>query len=135
MKQHVKKWTLNIILTAATAALALAIGSQLPAWLKKPRDPYKNGDYSAHIVQLPHKITLYGTTTCPYCKKARDYLKQAGIPFNDQIIDESKTAEAAFKQLGEKYVPVLVSEKNWSWDSIKKHMQIWANSSMRNEYF
>ncbi|GGC78942.1 glutaredoxin domain-containing protein [Undibacterium terreum] len=54
-------------------------------------------------------FTSPSTHTCPHCKKARDYLEQAGVPYNDQIIDESKSAEESFKTLGEKYVPVLVS--------------------------
>lgn len=111
MGNVVKKWTLNIILTVATAALAIAIGSQLPSWIRDMRGPYKNGDYHEHLANLPYKLTLYGTTTCPHCAKAREYLKQAGIPFNDQIIDQSKAAASTFKLLDEKYVPILVSER------------------------
>jgi glutaredoxin len=54
-------------------------------------------------------LTLYGTTTCPYCAAARKYLHEAGIPFNDIIIDKSQAATKAFRQLNEKAVPVLVS--------------------------
>src|SRR5438445_345132 len=113
MRQQIKKWGLNIILAGATAVLALAIGSQLPTWMKEVRGPYRSGDYREHLAQLPHKLSLYGTTTCPHCAKARDYLKQAGIPFNDQIVDQSKkkAAAAAFKQLDEKDVPRPVPEK------------------------
>ncbi|MBC3910315.1 glutaredoxin family protein [Undibacterium umbellatum] len=111
MKQQIKKWGINIFLITATAALALAIGSQVPALMKNMRGPYKNGDFSEHLANLPHKLTLYGTTSCPHCENARLYLKRAGIPFNDQIIDRSSIASTAYKQLGEVHVPVLVSKQ------------------------
>jgi glutaredoxin 3 len=110
MNQKIKTWTLNIVLTTVTAALAIVIGSQLPILVKKWQGPFKNGDYTTHVAQLPYKLTLYGTTTCSHCISARAFLKQAGIPFNDQIVDQSKTAETAYKQLNEKAVPILVSE-------------------------
>ena len=126
MRQQMKKWGLNIILTGAMAALVLAIGSLLPTWMKEVRGPYRSGDYSVHVAQLPYKLTLYETTTCPHCAKARDYLEQAGIPFNDQIVDQSKAAAAAFKQLGEKYVPVLVAEKKMVVGFDKKAYADWG---------
>lgn len=111
MKQATKKWAFNIGLFSGTAVLALVIGSQLPALLKKVGPATRGSDYSMHVSQLPHKLTLYGTTTCPHCAKAREFLSQAGIPFNDLNIDQSKAAEKAYQRLGEKYVPILVSEK------------------------
>lgn len=62
-----------------------------------------------HVAQQPNNLTLYGTTTCPHCVSAREYLREKGIPFNDMIIDKSDTASIAFRQLEEKAVPVLVS--------------------------
>lgn len=95
---------------AATAAAAATIGSQLPQLYNKWRGPFKNGDFSAHIAKLPHRLTLYGTSTCPHCLSARAYLKQSGIAFNDLVVDQSKFAEAGFRQLNENGVPILVSK-------------------------
>jgi arsenate reductase-like glutaredoxin family protein len=38
-------------------------------------------------------------------------LRQAGIAFNDRVLDDSKEAQAMFARLKEDSVPVLVSEK------------------------
>lgn len=105
-KQYLKEGTLLL----ATAALALGLGSQVPHLIEWWQGPFKKGDYAAHVKSLPHRLTLYGTSTCPHCATAREYLKQAGIPFNDLILDQNKTAAETYKQLGEKAVPVLVSE-------------------------
>lgn len=109
MDLNVKKFTLNALLMVATAAAAVAIGSQLPHLYKKWQGPFKNGDFSAHIKSQNQSLTLYGTTTCPHCEAARAYLKKNAIAYNDQVLDKSKEAEAKFKLLNEKAVPVIVS--------------------------
>lgn len=105
-----KKAAINLILIVTTAVAALAIGTQIPGLIKKSRGPYKTADYSLHVAQLPYKLTLYGTTTCPHCATARQFLKSQGIQFNDLVIDQSKAAADGYKQLGEVAVPVLVSQ-------------------------
>jgi len=55
------------------------------------------------------KVTVYSTPTCPYCKRAKDYLTQKGIPFTDYNVaeDREKAKEMIHKskQMG---VPVIV---------------------------
>ena len=34
------------------------------------------------------KITIYSTSTCPYCKMLKDYLNQRHIAFEDVLLDE-----------------------------------------------
>lgn len=101
--------TIAIILL--TASIAIFLGNQLPFFLKKWRGPFKEGDYQAHVARHEAKLTLYGTTTCPHCQSAREYLQKSGIPFNDLVIDRSESAAKSFKQLKESAVPVLVSAK------------------------
>ena len=54
------------------------------------------------------KVILYGTPNCMWCVKAKEYLKEKGIPF--EYIDVSQDQEAAqemvkkSKQMG---VPVI----------------------------
>lgn len=105
-----KQVLLNIVTFAGTALVAIAIGLQLPALFKKTPDPIKKGDFSVHVSDQKHPLTLYGTTTCKYCTAARDYLKQAGVPFNDRLIDRSADASAQYDKLKETGVPVLVSK-------------------------
>jgi glutaredoxin len=109
MNARVKSFAANFILMAVTIAAAIAIGSQLPKLYLSWKGPERSGDFSAHVSNLPQRVTLYGTTTCQYCATARAYLIKAGIPFNDLIVDTSPTASAMFDRLSEKSVPVLVT--------------------------
>ncbi|MBC3911301.1 glutaredoxin family protein [Undibacterium umbellatum] len=110
MQTKYRKYLKDGFVLLATAALAVVLGSHAPGWYKTWQGPFKKGDYSVHVKSLPHSLTLYGTSTCPHCETARNYLKQAGIPFNDLILDQSKAATESYKQLGETGVPVLISE-------------------------
>ena len=53
-------------------------------------------------------VVIYSTPTCPYCKRAKDYLSQKGIPYTDYNVaaDKDKTKEMIQKseQMG---VPVI----------------------------
>ncbi len=55
------------------------------------------------------KIVIYSTPTCPYCKRAKDYLSQKGIPYTDINVaaDKDKTKEMIQKS-GQMGVPVIV---------------------------
>jgi glutaredoxin 3 len=104
-----RAFAINFVIFGATAGAAILLGGQLPYLIKQWHGPFKEADYSMHVAQQPNNLTLYGTTTCPHCISAREYLREKGIPFNDMIIDKSDTASIAFRQLEEKAVPVLVS--------------------------
>ncbi len=34
------------------------------------------------------KVTIYSTTTCPYCRAEKAYLKSKGVEFTDVVLDE-----------------------------------------------
>lgn len=99
----------NVALLITTAAFAVAIGANIPHFIRHSRISFKVHDYSAHVVNMPYRLTLYGTTTCPHCVAARTYLNEAHIPFNDMIIDKSGIAAQRFLSLKESGVPVLVA--------------------------
>ena len=44
-------------------------------------------------------IMVYSTPTCPYCHKAKDYLKEKGIEFTDVdvSVDQDKAKEMVEK--------------------------------------
>jgi glutaredoxin 3 len=111
MQVRYKKYFKDALLLIVVAMLAIVLGKNIPHWYRLWQGPIKKGDYSVHVKSSPHKLTLYGTTTCPHCQSARTYLKQAGIEFNDLMIDRSNEAAKLYQQLGEKAVPVLVSDK------------------------
>lgn len=37
-------------------------------------------------------ITIYSTTTCPYCKMLKDYLGQKNQPFTEKFVDVDDVA-------------------------------------------
>ena len=110
MNPKLKSYLKDALLLAITIAVALVLGSNAPGWYRAWKGPFKQGDYSEHVKSMPYKLTLYGSSTCPHCETARNYLKQAGIPFNDLVLDKSPEAANSYKKLGEQAVPVLVNE-------------------------
>lgn len=54
------------------------------------------------------KVTVYSTPSCPWCHKAKDFLKENNIEFEDKDVSSD---EAARKEMTEKSgqmgVPVL----------------------------
>jgi glutaredoxin len=37
-------------------------------------------------------ITIYSTTTCPYCKMLKNYLEEKGFNFKEKLVDQDDTA-------------------------------------------
>lgn len=62
------------------------------------------------------QITIYSTTTCPFCKMLKDYLTSKNIAFNEKLVDQDETAqkEMAAASGGFLGVPftVIVKEDN-----------------------
>jgi glutaredoxin len=106
-----KNFLTNTVLMAVTIAAAIALGTQAPQLYQKWRGNFRTGDFKEHVANQPQRLTLYGTTSCQYCAKARAFLNKAGISYNDRIVDTSKEAEAMYTKLQESGVPILVSDK------------------------
>jgi glutaredoxin-like YruB-family protein len=56
-------------------------------------------------------VTVYSTPTCPWCDRAKAYLKQNNVPFND--VDVAKDYNAAMDMVrlsGQQGVPVTVAD-------------------------
>jgi glutaredoxin 3 len=59
------------------------------------------------------KVKIYSTTTCPYCKLEKDYLKSKGVEFEDILIDHRPDqALKAFDTCGSMGVPCTHIIKN-----------------------
>lgn len=57
-------------------------------------------------------VTLYSTPTCPWCDRAREYLKSRNVPFRD--VDVSKDMAAAREMIqasGQQGVPVIATDQ------------------------
>jgi len=58
------------------------------------------------------KVTLYKTTTCPYCKMEGEYLNSKGIKFEEIYVDQDpKAAEEMVKISNQMGVPFTVIDK------------------------
>ena len=57
---------------------------------------------------MPKKVTVYSTPTCPYCKMAKEFLKENKIKFEDVNVAENRKAqEEMIKKSGQMGVPVI----------------------------
>ena len=54
------------------------------------------------------KVTIYSTPTCPYCKRAKDYFSQKGIPYADiNVAQDRDAAKEMIQKSGQMGVPVI----------------------------
>ncbi len=54
------------------------------------------------------KVVIYSTPTCPYCKRAKDYLSRKGIPFVDRnVAVDRDAAKEMIQKSGQMGVPVI----------------------------
>jgi glutaredoxin len=113
MNTKIKGAILNLLLLSLTIVIAIPVGKAVGTYYNETRSHSVNGNFRIHVEKLPHSLTLYGTSYCVHCRDARDYLRKAGVPFNDIVLDKSKDAEAQFKNIGVQSVPVLVSAKRY----------------------
>ncbi len=55
------------------------------------------------------KIVIYSTPTCPYCKRAKAYLSEKGIPYTDiNVAEDRDKAKEMIQKSGQMGVPVIV---------------------------
>jgi glutaredoxin 3 len=80
-------------------------------------------------VVLMADVTIYSTPTCPWCHKAKDFLKEKNIKFEDKDVssDEEARNEMVHKS-GQMGVPVLnIKGKvivGFDQEAIKKELKI-----------
>jgi glutaredoxin-like YruB-family protein len=55
------------------------------------------------------KVVIYSTPTCPYCKRAKEYLSRKGISYQEYnvAVDKDKAKEMIQKS-GQMGVPVII---------------------------
>jgi glutaredoxin-like YruB-family protein len=55
------------------------------------------------------KVVIYSTPTCPYCKRAKDYLSQKGISYTDiNVAQDKEKAKEMIDKSGQMGVPVII---------------------------
>ncbi|MBR1728804.1 MAG: glutathione S-transferase N-terminal domain-containing protein [Selenomonadaceae bacterium] len=56
-------------------------------------------------------VKVYSITTCPWCDKAKKYLKSKGIEYEEHNIENSdEDAQACLKLSGDTMVPVITND-------------------------
>lgn len=54
------------------------------------------------------KVTVYSTQTCPYCKMAKEWLRQQKVAFKEiDVSKDEKAAQEMMKKSGQIGVPVI----------------------------
>ncbi len=55
-----------------------------------------------------HKVTVYSTDVCPWCHKAKDWLKEHKIEFTDHNVgSDAEAAKEMVEKSGQRGVPVI----------------------------
>lgn len=68
---------------------------------------------SAHASMLlaqadPSKqVVMYATSWCPYCRPARNYFREQGIPYVEHDIEKDTEARRVYQAFGGKVIPVI----------------------------
>ena len=59
------------------------------------------------------KITIYSTTTCPYCKMLKSYLDEKGVAYVEKLTDQDQAIQEEMAQVSGGFlgVPFTVIEK------------------------
>lgn len=59
------------------------------------------------------KITVYTTTTCPFCLMQKDYLKDKNVPYTEILVDENPDEAMKMVEIsGQMGVPFTVIDKD-----------------------
>lgn len=57
---------------------------------------------------MAKKVTIYSTPTCPFCIRAKQFLKDNNIQFTDYDVGSDQTkAQEMMKKTGQMGVPVI----------------------------
>ena len=75
------------------------------------------------------KVTVYSTKTCPWCVKAKEFLKQNKIKFEDKnVAEDDKARNEMIKKTGQMGVPVIDIDGTviigFDVDAIKKSLKL-----------
>ena len=59
------------------------------------------------------QVTIYSTTTCPYCNMLKDYLKGHNINFTEKLVDQDDVAKSEMMKSSDGFlgVPFTIVEK------------------------
>jgi glutaredoxin len=101
---------LQVALLTALFVAGLKIGPPVHAlyarWFPEPTSTL--GDYRHFYLNAKSKVVIFGTSSCPYCRAARQFFAARQIEFDDAVIDQSAAARTLFDKLDSPAVPVII---------------------------
>jgi len=60
------------------------------------------------VIEMAKKIKIYSTPTCPYCHKAKDFLKEKKVEFEDiDVMANQEAAHEMIEKSGQMGVPQI----------------------------
>lgn len=106
--QKLKSISVYIAFLLAGIGLGYVV-MKAPSFLKKTSI---EGNYQAYYAGAPAKVVMYGTQSCPFCAKTREYFNERKVAFVERDIEHDATAARQFKELGGSAVPrVLIGNR------------------------
>lgn len=62
---------------------------------------------------MEKKVKVYSTPTCPYCKRAKAYLEEKGVTYEDiDVANNPQAADEMVKVSSQMSVPVIVIDND-----------------------
>jgi glutaredoxin len=91
----------------AIVAMALAFG--LGGWLKQSQPP-GTADQAAQLRAAirPGELQMISSVSCGYCHKARVWLTEAQVPFEECFVEREAVCRQRFARTGAKATPTFV---------------------------
>lgn len=90
---------LSLLVVIAVTALA--------SWVWRGHVAAEDGQRLAQRVR-PGDIRMISSETCPYCRAARQWMTQQGVPFEECFIERDARCLADYQALGAVGTPTLV---------------------------
>jgi glutaredoxin 3 len=60
------------------------------------------------------KVVLFSTSTCSWCRRAKRYLREHGVPFKEINVErDQQAARDVARKTGQTGVPVIKIESAW----------------------
>lgn len=99
-----------MILTLLVIGGGLVLGSLISSqWLNAAPDNVQLGNYQEYFPNEQTELILLGTSWCPVCAKAREFLEEQNIAYLEYDVDQSEEGKALAKALAQiDVVPVII---------------------------
>ncbi|MFW5450718.1 MAG: glutaredoxin domain-containing protein [Methylophagaceae bacterium] len=89
-------------------------------------EPYQQDVGNDSEQESSKRVTMFSTSWCGYCKKARKYFNLNAIPFVEYDIENNQHAKKRYDSLGGRGVPlILVSNRRMNGFSESGFLQIY----------